>query len=75
MIITSRLTPKFQVTVQTPVRKALHLKTGDMVSFDIERTRVTLSHVTLLDLVFVQAPDGTLDECPSWEDEQAFKDL
>ena len=75
MMITSRLTSKFQATVPTPVRKALHLKAGDMIGFDIEGTRVTLRHVTPLDLAFVQALEATLGEWSSKEDEQAFKDL
>ena len=74
-MITSRLTSKFQATVPTPVRKALHLKAGDMIGFDIEGTRVTLRHVTPLDLAFVQALEATLGEWSSKEDEQAFKNL
>ena len=74
-MITSRLTSKFQATVPTPVRKALHLKAGDMIGFEIEGARVILRHVTPLDLAFVQALGGTLGEWSSKEDEQAFKDL
>ena len=75
MLITSRLTSKFQATVPTPVRKALRLKAGDMIGFEIDGTRVTLRHVTPLDLAFAQALEGTLGEWSSKEDEQAFKDL
>ena len=75
MIITSKLTSKFQATVPTPVRKALQLKAGDLIGFEIEGTRVTLRHVTPLDLAFAQALEGTLGEWSSKEDEQAFKDL
>ena len=35
MLHTSRLTSKFQATVPTPVRKALQLKAGDVVGFEM----------------------------------------
>ena len=75
MLIKSRLTSKFQATVPARVRKALHLKAGDLVGFEIEGSQVTLRHVTPLDLAFVQALEGTLGEWSSKEDELAFKDL
>lgn len=75
MLITSRLTSKFQATVPTPVRKALGVKAGDLIGFEIEDSQVTLRHVTPLDLAFAQALEGTLGEWSSNEDEQAFKDL
>ena len=75
MLIKSRLTSKFQATVPGPVRKALQLKAGDMIGFDIEGSQVTLRHVTPLDLAFAQALEGTLGEWSSKEDELAFKDL
>ena len=75
MLITSRLTSKFQATVPTTVRKALQLKAGDMVGFELEGTQVTLRHVTPLDIAFSQALEGTLGEWSSEADEQAFKDL
>ena len=75
MLITSRLTSKFQATVPTPVRKALGVKAGDLIGFEIEDSQVTLRHVTPLDLAFAQALEGTLGEWSSKKDEQAFKDL
>ena len=36
MLHTSKLTTKFQATVPTPVRKALQLKAGDVVGFEVE---------------------------------------
>ena len=75
MMITSKLTSKFQATVPTPVRKALHLKAGDTVGFEIDGSQVTLRHVTPLGLAFAQALEATLGEWSSKEDELAFKDL
>ena len=75
MLHTSKLTSKFQATVPTPVRRALQLKAGDVVGFEVEGTEVRLRRATPLDLAFVQALEGTLGEWSSKEDDKAFKDL
>lgn len=75
MLHTSKLTSKFQATVPTPVRKALQLKAGDVVGFEIEGNEVKLRRATPLDLAFAQALEGTLDEWSSKKDDEAFKDL
>lgn len=75
MLQTSKLTSKFQTTVPTSVRKALHLKAGDMVGFEIEGNEVRLRRASPLDLAFTQALEGTLAEWSSAADNQAFKDL
>ena len=33
---TSKLTRKYQATIPEPVRKLLHLESGDEIAFDIE---------------------------------------
>ena len=75
MLITSKLTSKFQATFPTPVRKALQLKAGDLVGFEVEGSKVQLRHVTPLDIAFAQALEGTLGEWSSPADDNAFKDL
>jgi len=75
MLQTSKLTSKFQTTVPTSVRKALHLKAGDMVGFEIEGNEVRLRRASPLDLAFMQALEGTLAEWSSTADDQAFKNL
>jgi antitoxin PrlF len=75
MLQTSKLTSKFQATVPLPVRKALHLKAGDLVGFEIEGNEVRLRRATPLDLAFTQALEGTLSEWSSKEDDKAFKGL
>jgi antitoxin PrlF len=72
---TSKLTSKFQATVPLPVRKALHLKAGDLVGFEIEGNEVRLRRATPLDLAFTQALEGTLSVWSSKEDDKAFKGL
>ncbi len=75
MLHTSKLTSKFQATVPTPVRKALQLKAGDLVGFEIENGEVKLRRTSPLDLAFAQALEGTLEEWSSAADDAAFKDL
>lgn len=75
MLHTSKVTAKFQTTVPPSVRKALHLKAGDFIGFEVNGSEVKLRRATPLVLAFNQALDGTLDEWHSAKDEQAFKDL
>lgn len=42
-MIQSRLTSKSQTTIPAPVRKALGLKEGDIVTYQIEQGRVILT--------------------------------
>ena len=75
MLHTSKLTSKFQATVPTPVRKALQLKAGDLIGFEVEGDEVRLRRATPLDLAFAQALEGTLSEWSSKQDDEAFRDL
>ncbi len=75
MLQTSKLSSKYQATMPTAVRKALQLKAGDFVGFEINGSDVRLRRATPLDLAFNQALEGTLDEWNSAADERAFKAL
>ena len=75
MLHTSKLTSKFQATVPLPVRKALQLKAGDLIGFEVEGDEVRLRRATALDLAFAQALEGTLSEWSSKQDDEAFRDL
>ena len=75
MLQTSKLTRKFQITVPTPVRRALHLKAGDLVGFEIKGDEVRLLRARALDVAFAQALEGTMTEWISAADDAAFKDL
>ena len=75
MLQTCKLTRKFQITVPTPVRRALHLKAGDLVGFEIKGDEVRLLRASPLDVSFAQALEGTLTERRSAADDAAFKDL
>jgi antitoxin PrlF len=75
MLHTVKLTSKFQTTVPLPVRKALHLVSGDLIGFQIEGDTVKLRRATPLDVAFNQALEGTLTEWSSDADNHAFKAL
>lgn len=72
-MITSKLTSKSQTTVPKPVRKALNLSPGDLLSYEISGGRVILT----------RAPDSTgeddpfrcFDEWSGKEDEDAYASL
>ena len=75
MLQTSKLTSKFQTTIPLSVRKALNLRAGDLVGFEITGTEIRLKRATPLDVAFAQALTGTLDEWSSEADNKAFGDL
>lgn len=74
---TSRMTSKHQATIPAPVRKALGLKAGDAVAFDILPGHgVHLRKAGPLDMQFTQAVEETLaSEWLSDADEDAYRDL
>ncbi|HLT64488.1 MAG TPA: type II toxin-antitoxin system PrlF family antitoxin [Pseudohongiella sp.] len=73
---TSRLTSKYQATIPERVRKAMHLKAGDVVVFEIEEEgKVSLRKATPVDLAFSKALEGTLEEWMGEADEEAYRDL
>jgi len=72
---TSKLTRKYQATIPEPVRKLLHLESGDEIAFDIEDNDVHLRKARPVDLAFAQSIEGTLTEWTSKADEEAYCDL
>lgn len=75
MLQTSKLTSKFQTTVPLAVRKALNLRAGDLVGFEVQGKEIRLKRATPLDIAYAQALEGTLDEWASQADDLAFGDL
>jgi antitoxin PrlF len=73
--LVSRLTSKGQATIPVGVRKALRLKPGDRVAFEIVGQQVTLRRVDPLDRAFMKLSEHAFTEWNSPEDEEAFRDL
>ena len=73
---TAKLTEKYQATIPTEVRKALHLKKGDRIAFDIRKDGlIVLRKASPLDEEWAKSVDSTLGEWGAAEDEDAFGDL
>ena len=72
---TSKLTTKYQATIPEPVRKVLHLGSGDVIAFDIEAGGVHVRKARPTDLSFARALEGTMTEWESAADEEAYRDL
>jgi AbrB family looped-hinge helix DNA binding protein len=72
---TSKLTKKYQATIPEPVRKILHLGSGDVIAFDIEDDGVHLRKARPADIMFAKALEDTMSEWATAEDEEAYRDL
>ena len=72
---TSKLTTKYQATIPEPVRKVLHLGSGDVIAFDIEEDGIHVRKARPTDLVFAKAIEGSMNEWESEADEEAYRDL
>jgi AbrB family looped-hinge helix DNA binding protein len=73
--LSSRLTSKGQATIPVEVRKALRLKEGDSVLFELDKGKVTLRRADPLDRAFLKLAESAFEEWNSPEDEAAFRDL
>lgn len=73
--LTSRLTTKGQATIPVEVRKALRLKQGDTVVFEMNKGKVTIRRAEALDRAFLKLAESAFDEWNSPEDEAAFREL
>lgn len=71
----ARITSKGQMTIPKRVRDAAHLKSGDVVAFDVKGERVMLRKLPQQDQAYLKAIEATLDEWNSPEDEEAWRGL
>ena len=72
---TSKVTIRYRVTIPEAVRRALRLKAGDTVAFDIQGDSIQLRKARSVDLAFAKSLEGTLSEWMSAADEDAYRDL
>ena len=71
----SKLSSKGQVTIPFEIRKAMGIKPGDLVAYELQGQFVKLKRITPFDAAFHSAISETLQEWNSPEDEEAFNDL
>lgn len=75
-MLVSTLTSKGQTTIPMEIRKALQLKPGDKVVFEIVDHKAIISKTEPFDLLYHQALSDTLaDEWNSANDDEAYRDL
>lgn len=76
MIQLAKLSSKGQITIPSEIRRSLHLKTGDTLSWDMKEDGViTVRRLEPMDIDYLSALSGTLSEWGSDEDEAAYHDL
>lgn len=73
--LTSRLTSKGQATIPVEVRRALHLREGDRVLFEMKKGKVTVRRADTEDLMFLKQAETIFDDWNHPEAEAAFRDL
>lgn len=72
----AKISSKGQVTVPVEVRKALQVKAGDTLMWDIETDgRIVVRRLEPIDLAYLSAISDTLSEWHSVEDDEAYRDL
>ena len=69
-MIQSRITSKAQTTIPAPVRKALGLKEGDLVTYRIEKGQVVMTRAEPID-----DPFAIFTEWDSPEDTEGYANL
>ena len=74
-IMVTRLTSKGQATIPVQVRKALRLRPGDRVAFDVTGGRATLRKLDPQDRAYLALAQQAFADWNSPEDEEAFRDL
>lgn len=74
-MLASTLTSKGQTTIPAEVRKALDLKPGDKVTFEVKNHKAVLAKAAAFDYHYHKALQATLSEWDSAEDDEAYNGL
>ena len=74
-MIASTLTSKGQATIPVSVRKALALKPGDLVTFEIQDHKAIIYKIDPFDYPYHRAISHHLSEWDSAADDEAYHDL
>jgi antitoxin PrlF len=72
----SKLTSKYQTTIPAPVRNAMDLSPGDLLTYEVgEGGGVILRKWAPIDFEWAQAVESTLSEWGTDEDAEAYDEL
>lgn len=76
MTAVAKITSKGQTTIPADIRVALQVGPGDKLAWEVlEAGVVQVRRVQPLDVEYLQAMEGTLDEWAGAADEEAYRDL
>lgn len=76
MIAIAKITAKGQTTIPQDVRTALHVEPGDLIAWEVGADgTATVRRVQPLDIEYLRAVEGTLNEWAGAADEEAYRDL
>ncbi len=68
--LTSKLTSKGQTTIPSEIRKALHLKEGDLLFYEVESEQVVrFRKLEKIDIEWTKAIESTLTEWQGSQDD------
>lgn len=71
-----KVTTKGQATIPADIRKALGIRPGDQILWEIdEKGNACIRRVAPLDVEYLKAVENTLSEWESEADEEAYRDL
>ena len=72
----AKITAKGQTTIPKEVRAALHVGPGDLIAWQVEdEGTATVRRVQPIDVEYLRALEGTLDEWAGAADEEAYRGL
>ena len=71
----SKLSTKGQVTIPATIRKAMGIKPGDLIVYELQGKSIKLKMIKPFDTAYHAAVSETLEEWNSPKDEEAFNDL
>ena len=76
MTAVAKITTKGQTTIPADIRAVLQVGPGDKLAWDVvEPGVVQVRRLQPLDVEYLHAIEGTLDEWQSPADEEAYRDL
>ena len=71
----SKLSIKGQITIPVKIRKAMGIKPGNLIAYELQGKTVKLKKIEPFDTAYHAAIAETLEEWQSPEDDEAFNDL
>jgi AbrB family looped-hinge helix DNA binding protein len=76
MTAVAKITTKGQTTIPADIRAVLQVGPGDKLAWEVVKPGVVqVRRIQPLDVEYIQALEGTLDEWHSAADEEAYRDL